>query len=343
VPGGVSNPVVHLLLSLYTDPGHPHRHAELDATLRAAFAEHGLTLVSTHDAHALPDGRVHFGYVDGLSQPFIAGTPDRRRIDLQPDSSAGDFLLGADHVNIYGGNFAERLPPVIADNGTYGVFRIIRQDVVAFEDLLQRTAARHGLDVELVAAKLLGRWRSGTPLVMAPDADRDVPTPRLNDFDYAPAPGHETYFDDDAGVRCPIGSHIRRLNPRGGVVMGVQHNRRIIRRGIAYGPAFDPAQGDDGIERGLVGYFICGDIENQFEFILSTWVNRDFSTYGVRGTRDPILGVQPPTGGKFTIRTDDSRDPIRIDDLPQLTTTRGSLYCFLPGIGALRWLAALPG
>ena len=76
---------------------------------------------------------------------------------------------------------------------------------------------------------------------------------------------------------------------------------------------------------------------------MSTWVNRDFSTYGLRGTRDPILGVQPATGGKFTLRTDDSRDPIRIDDLPQLTTTRGSLYCFLPGIGALRWLAALTG
>jgi hypothetical protein len=110
---------------------------------------------------------------------------------------------------------------------------------------------------------------------------------------------------------------------------------------MPYGPPLDPHQPDDGIERGLIGLFLCGDLELQYEFLLRVWTNEGLSTHGLRGTRDPILGAQPPTGGKFVLRTDDSRDPIVMTGLPRLIQTLGSVYCLVPGIGGLRFLSAL--
>ena len=339
--GGDRTPPIHLLVSLW---GRSERRLEeQSATLRELFGRHGITEVSHHDANALPEGRVHFGYRDGIAQPRIKGAPWRQFPDLQPEAEPGDFLLGRDHVNAFGGNFIGDLPPALADNGTYAAFRILRQDVREFEELLERWGRSAGMDPELVAAKLMGRWRSGVPLTLSPDTgepDREIGWADLNEFDFAPAPGHPTYYDDADGLRCPIGSHIRRLNPRGALVMGKPHSRRIIRRGMPYGPPFDPSQPDDGAERGLLGTFICGDLELQYEFTQRAWANQDLATHGIRGTRDPITGAQPPGRGSFTIRTADTRDPVLLGGLPTLVDTRGSLYCFMPGIGGLRHLAS---
>lgn len=339
--GGPTTPVVHLMLSLYTDEHRRRRIDDLTATLRALFAAHDLTEISTHDASALPHGTVHFGYRDGIAQPQIEGGHGRFRPDMQPKAPTGDFLLGGDYVNAYGGNYIGSLPPELADNATYGAFRILRQDVEAFEHFLDE-GERWQLDRELVAAKLLGRWRDGVPLTLAPDRARTVPpitADELNEFDYAPGPGHTTFYDDADGRRCPIGSHIRRLNPRCSLVMGKPHSRRLVRRGMPYGPPYDPANPDDGVERGLLGLFVCGDLGMQYEFILRVWANEDIATHGLRGTRDPLIGVQPEIGGQFVVRTDDSRDPIVMTGLPRLVQTRGSVYVLIPGINGLRHIA----
>lgn len=339
--GGPSTPAVHLLASLYTDDRSTVELEARTAQLRAVADEHGITEVSCHDAVALPEGRVHFGYRDGISQPWIDGSPGPRPSDRQPAAGSGDFLLGAGHRNIYRGNFAGGIPSVLADNGTFSAFRILRQDVTAFEAFLDRAAERYEFDRELVAAKLVGRWRNGVPLTESHETDtppNGVPPAPHNDYDYASTPDHPTYFDDTNGVRCPVGAHMRRLNPRSGLVMGLPHNHRIIRRGMPYGPPVSDTP--DDVERGLIGHFICGDLEAQFEFIMRVWANQDISAAGLRGTRDPILGAQPDCGGKFTIRTTDRRDPVVLNDLPRLVDTRGSLYLFLPGINALRSLAA---
>ena len=336
--GGTQDPPVHVVLSLYTDDA---QHLdELSTKLRALFAANGLDEIAAHDANALPGGRVHFGYRDGIAQPQIAGAPGKDVPDMQPQANVGDFLLGCDYVNLYGGNYLEAIPSELGDNATYGAFLMLRQDVAAFEDFLQHRAKRWQLNEELVAAKLLGRWRDGTPLTLVPDGGHTIPDERINEFDYAPGDGHEAFYDDVTGIRCPIGAHIRRLNPRGSLVMGKPHSRRLVRRGMPYGPPYDPANPNDGAERGLVGLFICGDLEMQFEFILRVWANEDISTHGLRGTRDPLIGAQPPDGGEFVIRTDDSRDPIVFNGLPRLTQTRGSVYVLIPGIGGLRHLAS---
>jgi deferrochelatase/peroxidase EfeB len=342
--GGAGTPTVHLMLSLYTDEHRERRLDDVSARLRALFAANKLTEISAHEANALPNGTVHFGYRDGIAQPRIVGAP-RDRPDKQPESATGDFLLGCDYTNLYGGNYLGNLPPALGDNASYAAFRILRQDVAGFERLLQSWGERWQLDPELIAAKLVGRWRNGVPLTLSPDAaqaDPPITDAELNDFDYAPGPGHRTFYDDVEGTRCPVGAHIRRTNPRGSLVMGQPYSRRLVRRGMSYGPPFDPANPDDGAERGLIGLFMGGDLELQYEFILRVWANDDFATRGLRGTRDPILGAQPGEGGQFVVRTDDSRDPIVMTGLPRLVQTRGSVYCLVPGIGGLRFLAALP-
>jgi deferrochelatase/peroxidase EfeB len=342
--GGQDQAAEHIVLSLYTNEHRTRALEHVSTELRALMSKYAMKELAHFDAAAFPHGAVHFGYRDGIAQPNIAGAPGRQTPDMQPASTPGEFLLGRHYVNQFAGNWLGDLPPELGDNAAYGVLRMMRQEVQAFEDLLRRVANRYAVDPEWVAAKLMGRWRNGAPLSMSPGMTQpaQVPGPeKINNFDYAPSDRQPMLYDDRQGLRCPIGAHIRRLNPRSAIVMGKPHTRRLIRRAMPYGPEWTAGQQPDGIERGLVGYFVCGDIEAQFEFLYRTWVNADYSTSGLRGTREPFLGAQPPEGGRFVIRTENTLDPIVIDDLPRLTVTRGCLYCFMPGIGGLRFLARL--
>jgi deferrochelatase/peroxidase EfeB len=340
----VAPAAAHAIVSLYTDEHRSPQMEEMTLQLRQMFDQFHLKEVLTRDARVLAHNRVHFGYRDGIAQPQIKGAPGRPIPDLQPEAEPGDFLLGRDYQNAFGGNYIGQIPGALGDNATYASFRIMRQDVRGFEEFLTRSAARTGLDRELLAAKLMGRWRNGTPLVLSPDTaepQHPIDSQGINRYDYAPGSGHPAFYDDTEGFRCPLGAHTRRLNPRGALSVGKPHGHRLLRRGMPFGPPFHPDQPDDGEERGLVGYFICGDFETQYEFILRTWGNRDFATYGIRGTTDPFVGRQPPSGGSFKIRTAGINDPIVLTDLPQLVETQTEVYCFIPGVGGLRYLATL--
>lgn len=342
--GGLDGEPVHLLVSVATNESVAPRREAIVAAITALLASSGGRVVDRRDGNGFAHGQVHFGYRDGIAQPRIQGAPGPRRPDRQPDAPAGDFLLGRGYVNTYRGNYLGGIPPQLGDNATYLAFRVLAQDVAGFERFIQRTGERFDMDPELVAAKLCGRWRtSGVPLVVSPvDGAVHLEDDQLDDFDFASTLAHPTDFDDADGVRCPYGAHIRRMNPRSGAVAGIQHNRRIIRRGVPYGPWFDPQHPDDGVERGLLGAFICGELANQFEFLQQTWANQDISAPTQRGSRDPIIGWQPEVGGRFEIPTGDARGTVVATDLPRLVTTRGSLYLFMPGIGGLRTLVAGP-
>lgn len=337
--GGTANPPVHMILSLYSDEHRARVRAPDSRELRDALARHGAQEVACLDADALAGGRVHFGYRDGISQPRIADAPGRQPADDQEAMPAGELLLGGGYLNFYGGNHIGAIPPRIGDNATYAAFRILAQDVAAFEATLQRWSAQWGVDSEWLASRIMGRWRNGAPVITHPDIPEPVPgSAALNDFDYAPSEGNPLYLDDSLGARCPIGSHIRRLNPRSGPSVGLRGARRVIRRGMAYGPEWNPADGEDGIERGLIGLFMCADLQLQYEFVLQQWANMDISQPGLRGTRDPILGAQPEGGGHFVLRTG-PREELVLTGLPTLTRTRGSVYCLMPGLGGLRALS----
>jgi deferrochelatase/peroxidase EfeB len=190
---------------------------------------------------------------------------------------------------------------------------------------------------ELIAAKLCGRWRNGTPLVLSPDTDTPdplIPPEALNDFDYVGD------YGDERGYRCPRGSHIRRMYPRGQRVAGnVAHLHRIVRRGIPYGPPYDPARPRDGHDRGLLGMFIGVSLHDQFEFLMADWANDGTFTAGLGRTKDPLLGAHTDGAGSFSIPRPEG--PVVLDGFSRFVTTRGGAYCFLPSISGIRYLAEL--
>ena len=175
----------------------------------------------------------------------------------------------------------------------------------------------------------MGRWRSGAPLVLAPE--RDDPAlgadpMRCNDFNYKTMDPH--------GYAVPLGAHIRRMNPRDTAVN--MNRRRMIRRGGTYGPHLPEDVPDDGVERGIAAFIGCASLVRQFEFAQNVWVN-DPKFHELGNERDPIIGTQD---GTFDMTI--PKRPVRkkLKGLPAFTTVRGGAYFFLPGIRALRFLAS---
>jgi deferrochelatase/peroxidase EfeB len=332
---------VHCIFSLFARTSHEleSRTSELLAAISDSFR-----LTHRHDGHVLPDGYVHFGYRDGLSQPFLAGgpTPTRPYPDLgvnkDGSSPAGDFLLGFENT------FGNKYSPGVADtklgrNGSLAAFRILKQDVAQFEEFLQVAASTIGLTPDQLAAKLLGRWRSGVPLALSNTGTCPIPSDHLNMFLYAgAAPGQSE--PDAKGVACPIGAHIRRGNPRDEIVRGFfTQQARIMRRSVPYGPPFNPHQPDDGTERGLIGYFINADFANQFQFLMSQWMNTDNFAGGMISGVDPLTGASSPSSSVFTIPTS-LTSSVKVTGFARFVTTRGSAYCFLPSVTGLRYIAS---
>jgi deferrochelatase/peroxidase EfeB len=220
-------------------------------------------------------------------------------------------------------------PEVLSHNGSYLAYLRLEEHVGAFRDFLRQ----HGETAEqqeLIAAKLMGRWRSGAPLVLSPKED-DPPLGadprRTNNFNYGKM--------DPYGYGCPVGAHIRRMNPRDtGENM---QRRRMIRRGGTYGSPLPEAEPEDGVERGIAAFVGCASLVRQFEFAMNVWVN-DPKFEGLENERDPFVGTHD---GTFDMTI--PKRPIRqkIKGLPAFTTLRGGAYFFLPGKRGLRYLATL--
>ncbi|WP_298871201.1 Dyp-type peroxidase [uncultured Bradyrhizobium sp.] len=324
--------------------------ADRDATstaLLSDIADNGLTARVAIDAQLLPgpDGQPvaieHFGYRDGLTQPAIEGSGDPVMPGAGvPDSGgwralrAGEFVLGQPDET--GAVPDLPSPASLCRNGSFVALRKLHQHVFAYRDYLRRCAS-DDTDVALLAAKMMGRWQSGAPLALA--AERDDPTlaadpHRNNDF---------TYLDDLKGTNCPIGAHVRRLNPRSGLTgpNGASvHRHRLLRQGLPYGSRLPAdAAADDGAERGAIMLLVNADIARQFEFVQKVWIN-DGDFAGLGNDKDPVIGGNDGSGS-FTIpRAGAPRR--RLQNLPAFVTTRGGEYFFLPGIAALRSLAESP-
>jgi len=160
-------------------------------------------------------------------------------------------------------------------------------------------------------------------------------------FDYAPTEQLPDAYDDRRGDRCPIGAHIRRMNPRHSMVAGNSGlKRRIVRRGLPYGPPFDPDNPDDGVERGLLGLFIGVSLKDQFEFLMSDWANKGTFAPGLRGTRDPVLGDNSSSDAKFLLPVAGA-PTVEITGLSRFVACRGAAYCFLPSVTALSFLSGI--
>ncbi len=284
-------------------------------------------------------GHEHFGFADGISQPALdvtnLGDPKPGQDVVEP----GLFVFG------YG---SKATPPVAwMKNGSFMVFRRLRQLVPEFESYLESQAATQSMDPVLLGGRLVGRWKSGAPMELTPlqdDIELGVDQGHNNDFDYS---------DDQAQRRCPFGAHIRKTNPRRDIARQFLDIRRIIRAGIPYGPEVDPAEtaakkstGD----RGLM--FVCyqTSIVNQFEFVQQSWASNPAFVFGKNhpdGTPIKVVGVDPIIGQN----ADHSKERTMDEPVPNYPT--GSLrttlhepvdfivptaaaYFFVPSLDALR-------
>lgn len=251
----------------------------------------GAAVIYEEGGPTLPPQQEHFGFqFDGVSQPGVRGrlsadphdflTPRRNPLNRDQGLPGQQLLWPGEFVFGYRRQYSPyhalaAAGPSWARDGSFLVFRRLRQDVGAFHQFLRDTAAEFHLDPEYVAAQLVGRWRSGAPLLRAPRADDPAAARRPcvnNYFDFQRAvpvldPSLKQHPDDcsearldDAGQLspaaiadprgevCPFTAHIRKMYPRDDPTppaSGPQaeerrrlltESHRLLRRSIAYGP-----------------------------------------------------------------------------------------------------------
>jgi deferrochelatase/peroxidase EfeB len=293
----------------------------------------GVRVLAKQDFGAQPGDRNSLGYKDDIDQPPVEGCG----VDSSPGQGkpirAGEFILG--YPGAAGVPLPMPQPEILGRNGTYVGFRKYQSRVGAFNRFLRANGSTEE-ERELLAAKLVGRWRSGAPLTLAPDVDNAVigaDSNRNNDFDYS---------KDPHGAHVPLGCHIRRMNPRDTKLARLTdvNLHRLIRRGATYGRPYDPdalSEEDDEVPRGAYFMFISAKAMATIEFLQQEWVN-DGSFMALDRERDPIIGLQEEVS-TFTI----PRVPVRrrVHGIQTFNVLRGGEYFFMPSLSALRWLAEL--
>lgn len=337
-----------VLLTIYGATAE-ERAAEL-ARVEGCLASGGTSPVLTQLADCLPGGREHFGFYDGFSQPAFVGSPTpprgqgaQRPLAPRPLGSwrpirLGEFVLG--HVDEDGVIPGADQP--ILHSGTFMVWRKLQQHVARFERWVRDRAGDDLAAQQILKARIVGRWPDGTSLIRRPPPARwdTVPVDPSADAAGSEPDNSFTYAEDPSGVRCPIGAHARRANPRTGLGFRTERTRRhrIIRRGVPYGPAAAPAAPHD-VERGLI--FVCfnASITRQFELIQRRWL-MDGDTFGLGDDADLLTGLGG-TARKMTIQGDRRNPPQFLTADDQFVTTRGGYYLFVPGIAGLHEILGL--
>ncbi len=311
-----------------------------DQRIRAGIERSGgLTVVYDDLGNFMPDSREHFGFADGFAQPDVegAGLPSQPG-DGAPLSGdhwrpirAGEFILGyPDEENALPD---APTPDQLASNGSFLVYRKLHQHVAAFRDQLARAAQLYPGGEELLAAKIVGRWRDGTPIDLSPER----PDPALVADDHRN--NAFAYSTDTDGLRCPVGAHIRRCNPRDSLPFeGKLVNRhRLIRRGIPYGDPLPAGAADDGKDRGIIFMCLQASIARQFEFIQGQWLNAG-NAFTLGEDQDVLVGTQDADGPhKMTVP---GNPPFFVGPLQRVVTVKGGEYFFVPGINGLQFLAS---
>lgn len=355
--GGPNTPDIDLMLMLYgRDEAVLDRSMHRDFAVSAASSGLEEIFRQTSIRH---DSNEPFGFRDGISQPAIEGA-GQKALPGQAMLKTGEFLLG--YVDEYGDLVPIPAVPRELDpdrilaldpsrpdrasfghNGSYLVFRKLGQDVAGFRSFVERAArnadgSSNPDRARFLSAKMIGRWPSGAPLTLAPENDDPElgrNKHRNNDFGFA-----ETDHD---GFACPVGSHIRRANPRDALAfpaepgrsLAIANRHRIMRRGRPYHET--SAESGQVIEQGLLFIAINASLQRQFEFIQQSWLNNP-KFNGLYDERDPLSSANPG-GGTLTIQSKPVRE--RVHGLPRFVTVRGGAYFFLPSIRALKFLAQI--
>lgn len=308
----------------------------------------GARVLQTQEAGMLKVGgqytaKEHFGYTDGFGNPDFEGadrktqpgqgklTDDGQWVPL----ATGEFLLG--YRDEAGELPVAPVPHLLAQNGTFMVYRKLHQNVATFRSYLETHGGKYAGGKEKLAAKFVGRWQDGTPLEISPTApDQALVKDAQRNTNF-------TYGHDPEGTRCPIGAHIRRTNPRDAFGFNGQlvNRRRIMRRGLPYGewtPWEAPATDSD--PHGVIFIVLNASIFRQFEFVHQQWI--EYGNDAHQGSDKDLLIGNHDGQGKFMIQgsTEPSNPPYMCAALPSFVELRGGEYFFMPSLTALRLIAS---
>ena len=308
----------------------------------------GATLLATQEAAAkvvdgAPTTAEHFGFTDGFGNPEYLGVERRSQPGqgkLLDDGktwaplATGELLLG--YADEAGELPVAPVPHLLASNGTFMVYRKLHQNLATFREWLDQQSASYGGGKEKLAAKLIGRWRDGTPIELSPDAP---------DFPMTQDPNRSTNFTyaaDAAGTRCPMGAHIRRVHPRDafGFNGKLINRRRITRRGLPYGSfASEDQPVADTDDRGVIFMALNASISRQFEFVQQQWIQYGNDSH-LGNDKDALMGNHGGHG-RLVIQGDatPANPPFVCSHLPDFVELRGGDYFFLPSITALGMIA----
>ncbi len=271
------------------------------------------------------DRREHFGFRDGISQPNIAGLPNTHHNSGKP-TPAGDIFFG--YQDLYGSNRAAHLEGAgsFYQNGTLAALSKMEQDPEKFHwetnwAAFELQTQHPEISGAFLRAKLCGRWPNGMRVTAGQFREPALDEESLNDFDYR---------DDSRGEGCPFSSHIRRLNPRDDNMVPAR-SRPLLRRSIPYGTRLEK-------EKGLLGIFACVDLEEQFEFLMSSWVNKPPLGPDTRSTgKDPLIGLDRRKQETVLMPMAGEED-IVLQGLSSYIQVKGILYLFFPGRQGLEQL-----
>ncbi len=323
---------IHIQVSIVSDTEDKWR-LTMETARRQYQGFPGVAVLLIQNFGAQPGSLNSLGYKDSIGQPAIEGTGVEPLPGQGQAIKAGEFILG--YPGEAGVPLSMPQPDVLGRNGTYVGLRKYHSRVGAFNRFL-RENSQTDEERELLAAKLVGRWRSGAPLTLAPtkdDAALGEDPQRNNDF---------TYTNDPRGRQVPLGCHMRRMNPRDTKmpVLTDVNIHRIIRRSTTYGAPYDPnatSEHDDESARGIYFLFISAKAMNTLEFLQQEWIN-DGTFMNLGNERDPTVGLQED-GATFTI----PKEPVRrrIHGIETFNVLRGGEYLFMPSLSALNWLAGL--
>ncbi|KAJ7484458.1 fungal peroxidase [Mycena latifolia] len=280
------------------------------------------------------EGHEHFGFLDGISNPAVDGF--QKPLPGQAVVSTGEIIVGET------GDSVAR--PTWAKDGSFLVFRQLKQLVPEFNKFLTDhpirapgLTAKQGSD--LLGARMIGRWKSGAPVFLAPFVDNPNlgadPT-RNNNFTYA-EPGETTASSTDQ-TKCPFSAHIRKTRPRAdlGLPESQSSIHHIVRGGIPYGPEVTTGEAllsTTKIERGLAFVAYQSNIGNGFQFLQRFWADNTNFIHGNVGF-DPIIGAN-----KGAQRVVNGLDPTNSSRPITLATdfvvSRGGEYFFSPSLSAI--------
>src|SRR5712671_3963487 len=323
---------IHIQVSIISDTEEEWRRT-METARQHYQGFSGVTVLLIQDFGAQPGSLNSLGYKDSIGQPAIEGSGVVPLPGQGQAIKAGEFILG--YPGEAGVPLAMPQPDVLGRNGTYVGLRKYQSRVGAFNRFL-REHGQTDEERELLAAKLVGRWRSGAPLTLAPtkdDANLGEDPQRNNDF---------TYANDPRGEQVPLGCHMRRMNPRDTKmpVLTDVNIHRIIRRSTTFGAPYDPSaisEHDDELAHGIYFLFISAKAMRTLEFLQQEWIN-DGTFMDLGNERDPLVGLQEERN-TFTI----PKEPVRrrIHDIQTFNVLRGGEYLFMPSLSALNWLAGL--